>query len=195
MDTCRRTERNTQDGHWNRRTWRRARTEERTRPKNMEIATRTPRLNFTFEPMRLCDLQAVIDIENECFENPWSETDYTLSLKRPRSYEHLYVARCEDTIVGYIVFSSLHEEAHILNLAVPRSYRRQGIAKYLLTSALEIIQADNRREVFLEVAVSNLPAQYLYRQFGFRICGIRKNYYGRYKDAYVLCKGAEIDAI
>ena len=159
------------------------------------MATENPFLNLTFEPMRSCDLQAVLKIENECFENPWSETYYTLSLKRPRSYEHFYVARHKDTIVGYIVFSILHEEAHILNLAVPVAYRRQGIAKYLLTSALKMIHAQNGRQVFLEVAVSNLPAQYLYRQFGFRICGIRKNYYGRSKDAYVFRKGEETHAV
>ena len=156
------------------------------------MRTQNPLPNLTFEPMGSCDLQEVLKIENECFENPWSETYYTLSLKRPRSYEHFYVARHENTIVGYIVFSILHEEAHILNLAVPIVYRRQGIAKYLLTSALKMIQAQDGHEVFLEVAVSNLPAQYLYRQFGFRICGIRKNYYGRYKDAYVFRKGVEI---
>ena len=154
-----------------------------------------PLPNLTFEPMRSCDLQEVIRIENECFEDPWSKTHYTLSLKRPRSYEHFYVARRENTIVGYIVFSILHEEAHILNLAVPVAYRRQGIAKHLIASALEMIQALDGREIFLEVAVSNLPAQYLYRQFGFRICGIRKNYYGRYKDAYVFRKGEETHAV
>ena len=159
------------------------------------MATQNPCPNLTFEPMRLCDLQEVIKIENECFENPWSQTYYRLSLKRPRSYEHFYVARCENTIVGYIVFSILYEEAHILNLAVPTAYRRQGIAKYLITSALKMIQAQDGRKVFLEVAVSNLPAQYLYRQFGFRICGIRKNYYGRYKDAYVFRKGEETHAV
>ncbi len=159
------------------------------------MRTQNPLPNLTFEPMGSCDLQEVLKIENECFENPWSETYYTLSLKRPRSYEHFYVARHENTIVGYIVFSILHEEAHILNLAVPIVYRRQGIAKYLLTSALKMIQAQDGHEVFLEVAVSNLPAQYLYRQFGFRICGIRKNYYGRYKDAYVFRKGVEIHVV
>ena len=151
--------------------------------------------NLTFEPMRSCDLQEVLKIENECFEDPWSKTHYTLSLKRPRSYEHFYVARRENTIVGYIVFSILHEEAHILNLAVPVAYRRQGIAKHLIASALEMILTLEGREIFLEVAVSNLPAQYLYRQFGFRICGIRKNYYGRYKDAYVFRKGVEIHVV
>lgn len=159
------------------------------------MITQNPLPNLTFEPMHSCDLQEVIKIENECFEDPWSEIYYTLSLKRPRSYEHFYVARREHTIVGYIVFSILYEAAHILNLAVPTNYQRQGIGKYLLTSALEMIQAHDGHEVFLEVAVSNLPAQYLYRQFGFRICGIRKNYYGRYKDAYVFRKGVETHAV
>ena len=158
------------------------------------MAARNRLQELTFEPMHLNDLQQVLDIENQCFEDPWSNTYFTISLKRPRSYERFYVARRENTVVGYIVFNILHEEAHILNIAVPPACQRQGIGKYLLASALEMIQADNGREVFLEVAVSNLPAQYLYRQFGFRICGIRKNYYGRYKDAYVFRKGVEDDA-
>ena len=158
------------------------------------MTAENPRQDLIFEPMHLDDLKQVLEIENQCFEHPWSKTYFTLSLKRPRSFEYLYVARREDTVVGYIVFNILHEEAHILNIAVPPANQRQGIGKYLLASALEMAQADDGREVFLEVAVSNLPAQYLYRQFGFRICGIRKNYYGRYKDAYVFRKGAEIDA-
>ena len=159
------------------------------------MITQNPLPNLTFEPMRMCDLQEVIKIENECFEDPWSETYYKLSLKRPRSYEHFYLAQREHTIVGYIVFSVLYEEAQILNIAVPAAHRRQGIGKYLLASALKMIQSYDGREVFLEVAVSNLPAQYLYRQFGFRICGIRKNYYGRNKDAYVFRKGEKTDAV
>ncbi len=159
------------------------------------MTTQKPLQHLIFEPMCLSDLQQVLEIENECFEDPWSEIYFTLSLKRPRSYEYFYVARCEDTVMGYIVFIVLYEEAHILNIAVPTAYQRQGIGKYLLASALDKIQTLDGREVFLEVAVSNLPAQYLYRQFGFRICGIRKNYYGRHKDAYVFRKGApETDA-
>ena len=159
------------------------------------MTTQKPLQHLIFEPMCLSDLQQVLEIENECFEDPWSEIYFTLSLKRPRSYEYFYVARCENTVMGYIVFAVLYEEAHILNIAVPTAYQRQGIGKYLLASALDKIQTLDGREVFLEVAVSNLPAQYLYRQFGFRICGIRKNYYGRHKDAYVFRKGApETDA-
>ena len=143
-----------------------------------------------FEPMCLADLQQILAIENECFEDPWSARYFKLSLKRPKSYEFFYVARCEGTVMGYIVFAVLYEEGHILNIAVPAIYQRQGIGRFLLASALDMIQGREGCEVFLEVSVSNLPAQYLYRQFGFRICGIRKNYYGRHKDAYVFRKGA-----
>ena len=151
--------------------------------------------HLTFEPMHMRDIHAVITIEQECFADPWSESYFRLALKRPRSYEHFYVAREAGSLIGYIVFSVIHEEAHILNIAVAAAQQRRGIGKYLLAAALAVIQDAGGCEVFLEVAVSNLPAQYLYRQFGFRIIGIRKNYYGRSKDAYVFRKGDETDAV
>lgn len=151
--------------------------------------------HLTFEPMHMRDLHAVITIERECFAEPWSESYFRLALKRPRSYEHFYVARDAGDLIGYIVFSVIYEEAHILNIAVAAAQQRRGIGKYLLAAALGVIQDAGGCEVFLEVAVSNLPAQYLYRQFGFRIIGIRKNYYGRSKDAYVFRKGDETDAV
>ena len=164
-------------------------------PKYVKMATQKPLQNLIFEPMRLSNLQQVLEIENECFDDPWSADYFKLALKRPKSYEYFYIVRRENTLMGYIVFAILFGDAHILNIAVPSVYRGQGIGKYLLASALDIIQERDAHQIFLEVAVSNLPAQYLYRQFGFRICGIRKNYYGRHKDAYVYRKGAvETDA-
>ena len=42
-------------------------------------------------------------------------------------------------------------------------------------------------EIFLEVRVSNLPALSLYRQLGFTVKGIRKDYYSEPKeDAYIM---------
>ncbi len=158
------------------------------------MATKHLPLALVFEPMRSRDLPQVLAIENACFENPWSKAGFALHLKKPKSYEHFYVARHKDTVVGYIVFNVLCEEGHILNIAVQPGYQRQGIGKYLLASALEIVREHEGQVVFLEVAISNLPAQYLYRQFGFRICGIRKHYYGHRKDAYLFRKG-DTDAI
>ncbi len=145
----------------------------------------TPLQEFIFEKMRLSHLAQVLVIENEAFAAPWHPDMFKLGIRLPRSNEHFYVARQRSKIIGYIVFQLLVPEGHIFNLAVASKYRRRGVAKYLLTSTLEFIAEKGGREVFLEVAVSNLPAQYLYRQFGFRIRGRRKNYYGHGKDAYI----------
>ena len=106
------------------------------------MTAENPLPNLTFEPMHLDDLQQVLEIENQCFEDPWSKTYFTVSLKRPRSYEH-FTSHGEGAVVGYIIFNILHEEAHLLNIAVPPANQRQGIGKYLLASALEMIQADD----------------------------------------------------
>ncbi|HBC19279.1 MAG TPA: ribosomal-protein-alanine N-acetyltransferase, partial [Alcanivorax sp.] len=47
----------------------------------------------------------------------------------------------------------------------------------LLQQALEAARADAMTVVYLEVRESNQSAQALYRQLGFEVCGVRKNYY------------------
>lgn len=142
---------------------------------------------LVFEKMQLADLQQVMAIENEAFTSPWSASYFRIGLRKPKPNEHFYVARKPDEhIVGYVVFRIICDEGHLYNLAVAAAYRRRGIAKYLLTATLEMIAARGGRQVFLEVDVANVAAHALYRQFGFRICRIRKNYYGFRQDAYVL---------
>lgn len=69
---------------------------------------------------------------------------------------------------------SEHElaEREILNLAVAPSFRRKGIAKTLLGHELR-----RRAAFFLEVRESNMAAQNLYFQFGFREIARRPRYY------------------
>lgn len=141
---------------------------------------------LVFEKMQLADLEQVMEIENEAFPSPWSASYFRMGLRKPKPNEHFYVARLAQHIVGYVVFRIVSDEGHLYNLAVAAAHRRRGIAKYLLTTTLEFIADNGGRQVFLEVDVANVAAHALYRQFGFRICRIRKNYYGFGQDAYVL---------
>lgn len=103
---------------------------------------------------------------------------------------HLYVGRLEEKVIGYVVFYLNFDEGHIMNIAVAADYRRRGVGRYLLASALEIIK-ESATEVFLEVAVNNSAALELYREFGFEIYGKRKRYYRGGGDAYVMRKEME----
>ena len=145
-----------------------------------------PFADIIFEQMQQEDLQHVMAIEQESFSDPWHVSSFKDELRKTRT--HLYVARLNNEVIGYIVLCIFSGEAHIMNIAVASTYRRRGVAKYLLTSALEIVRKNEASEVFLEVAVDNIAARELYRQFGFEVYGIRKNYYGRGEDAYALRK-------
>lgn len=144
--------------------------------------------DLSIERMQYDDLQQVMAIENEAFPDPWHISFFRRSLHPRKKHTHLYVARLNNGVIGYIVFYINCGEAHIMNIAVSTEYRRRGVAKYLLASALDIVQQDEVNEVFLEVAVKNTAAQQLYKHFGFEVYGIRKRYYRNGGDAYVLRK-------
>lgn len=139
------------------------------------------------------DLDEVMAIEREAFPDPWHVSFFKRELRSRKKHTHCYVARINNNIVGYIVFYIFCGEGHIMNIAVDAEYRRQGVAKYLLSSALEIVRKEAGNEVFLEVGANNTPAKQLYRQFGFKVYGIRKRYYRNGEDAFILRKDVEYE--
>ena len=67
------------------------------------------------------------------------------------------------------------------------SARRQGFGAKLTSALIEECFKRGMHEIFLEVRISNLSALSLYRQLGFTVKGMRKNYYSEPKeDAYIM---------
>ena len=134
--------------------------------------------------MRESDLRAVMEIERCSFADPWSESAFRQEMK----CSHVLVARHNRVSVAFIIFWIVLDEVHIANFAVSPAYRRRGVGKYLLARSLMYLRRQGGRKVSLEVRVSNIPAQKLYRQFGFQVAAIRRKYYlNNGEDAYVLC--------
>ena len=84
-----------------------------------------------------------------------------------------HVAERNGAIAGFLITREVVGEIEILNVAVDPELRRRGIAKTLLNQVLESF----RGAVFLEVRKSNEAAQKLYESLGFRLAGLRRNYY------------------
>jgi ribosomal-protein-alanine N-acetyltransferase len=80
-------------------------------------------------------------------------------------------------VLGFLCSTLVFDEWHIHNVATHPNFRRQGIARALLCEGRTLAQARGARCAILEVRMSNLPAQCLYRQLGFSVCGRRKDYY------------------
>ena len=83
----------------------------------------------------------------------------------------------------WIVF----DELHINSVAVDATRRRLGIARRLLEYVLAEAAAGGARGATLEVRQSNEAARKLYEGLGFRVEGVRRNYYQDPKeDALIL---------
>lgn len=145
--------------------------------------------NARIRRMRQEDLCTLLAIEAESDPSPWPDTMFIDSMLWPQN-------RCEvldvsGDIAGYLIISSVIDEADVLSIVVAPGWRRQGIARYMLSQAIERLKRNNVERLFLEVRVSNTPAQQLYQQLGFVAVGRRKNYYTSAagpEDAIVMCK-------
>ncbi|MCL2199129.1 MAG: ribosomal protein S18-alanine N-acetyltransferase [Defluviitaleaceae bacterium] len=114
-------------------------------------------------------------IESESFAVPWS----VMSIEMELMQEHTlcFVAVEESTVIGHIYMRHIINEGHIVNLAVKKSHRRQGIAYALVAALSDVAQQMEMIGLTLEVRESNIAAITLYKKHGFAAEGIRKNYY------------------
>jgi ribosomal-protein-alanine N-acetyltransferase len=133
-------------------------------------------MNVMIRKMTLDDIEQVIAIDRESFSLPWPERSFRFELTdNPAS--RCWVAEVDGKIVGMIVVWLIVDEIHVATIATHPEFRRQGIAKNLLSHALQHLSTEGAQSSFLEVRASNLAAQELYRKFGFEESGVRRRYY------------------
>jgi len=148
-------------------------------------------MELEFSEMTYEDLDEILAIERASFVSPWTRLMFISELER-KNISYLYVARAKDTvdrtILGYITFWYLESEAQITNIATNPEHLRKGIGKRMLEFTLQKMQKMGVKEVFLEVRVTNIAAQNLYKKSGFEIYGIRKKYYAETGEDAILMR-------
>ncbi|MDQ3023570.1 MAG: ribosomal protein S18-alanine N-acetyltransferase [bacterium] len=129
-------------------------------------------------PMRMGDLDQVMEIENYSFPTPWRRHMYESDLKTNRG-SRFYVLRDPMTneIGSYCGTWFIYDEAHVGTIATRRENRGDRLAEQLL--AYTAMQAENEglRYMILEVRITNAAAIQLYERLGFLRVGIRRGYY------------------
>ena len=119
------------------------------------------------------DVVQVEAIEQESFFEPWTADFFRDFLEA--GYHCWVYERC-GAVEAYAVMSINGRVAHILNICVRQSCRRQGLGRTLIEQLL-LIARPLARTAILEVRLSNQAAIRLYQSMGFEEYGIRKNYY------------------
>ena len=136
--------------------------------------------------MRLRDVDAVAAIEQATFARPWSRESFRQEVTRNAVARYL-VAEKNGEILGYAGAWVILDESHITNIAVREDARGQGIGRKLTEELLRILSSLGACYATLEVRVSNLRAQNLYKSLGFVSVGKRKRYYeDNNEDAFLM---------
>ncbi len=144
------------------------------------------------------DIPAVGLIERDSFGDPWGSREFATALNSPHTIfligeeasmgeDGSTAARVSRKLVGYAIAQCVADESEILNLAVQREHRGQGIGGSLLDAALAEALSRGAAQVWLEVRESNRSARKLYQSRGFDEVSRRHGYYRNpVEDALVL---------
>lgn len=124
--------------------------------------------------MGLNDLEEAYKIELEVNPSPWKYETFLSSFEV--GHKGL-ICKLDSKILGFVIFSPINPEAHILSISVRKKMQSKGIGTLLLQSMLEQCKAMNYKKILLEVRVSNTLAINFYEKFGFSKDAIRDNYY------------------
>ena len=97
-------------------------------------------------------------------------------INKKNQYKVFAVLRGEK-VAGFLILSTVLDEAEILEVAVSEDLRRRGIASELMDEVSGWCAKNGILHIFLEVRESNFPALAYYKKYGFIENGLRKNYY------------------
>lgn len=144
----------------------------------------------------IMDVDGIYEVELDSFSIPWSKNaiEEELTDTEGRLY---FVAEEDGVVLGYAGAWPVADEGQITNIAVRKAHRGEGYGTMLTRKLVHELFKRGMNEIFLEVRLSNMAAQAMYRRLGFTVKGLRKGYYtDPLEDAYImsLAKEAETEA-
>ena len=133
------------------------------------------------------DLSTIAALETELFKEPWTQADFQRELDE-NEFANYYIAEIDGEIAGYFGLWLLFDQAQITTIGTAKKFQRQHVASFMM-EAIDQMCVENECEFLsLEVRISNIPAQNLYKKFGLEIVSVRKDYYSDHEDAYLMVK-------
>jgi len=131
------------------------------------------------------DLEALYEIEAECFDYPWEKRVMENDLVNRDRAVYLK-AVFGGKIAGFGAVAREEKVVHLLNLAVAAEFRRRAVASQLMLAFGEIASDWQCPRMRLEVRSSNRGARDFYSALGFTYKTRIHGYYASGEDALIL---------
>lgn len=156
----------------------------------LEEIVPAPPTEYAIHPLTAQNIKEVLRLNIRCFPKGDSYNKHTFSylLNEPNTLSYR-LATVDGDLVGF-VFVMVNENgaAHLTTIGIAPEHRRRGLAERLLAHIEAALRQKNVSTVMLEVRVSNLAAQNLYREAGYTAVQRITSYYSNGEDCFLMMK-------
>lgn len=159
------------------------------KPVYLKDSSSNSTLKIVVREMNSYDVSSVMDIEKECFSNPYTleQLEYAY---HGNPFGHIYVAMVGPDVVGFIDFLKTFDSATINQIAVKAEFRKHGVGNRLMGELVKFIRSGEEKAEFLtlEVRQSNENAIRFYKKHSFENITTKKAYYEDGEDAIYMVR-------
>ena len=154
-----------------------------------EIIVPAPPTVYDLHPLTEKHLKEVMCLNLRCFKKGENYNKHTFSylLNEPATLSYR-IATPTDRIVGFIFVMTGDGTGHITTIGIAPEHRRRGLAEKLLLHTEDALLKRGITTITLEVRVSNIAAQSLYRGLNYTIVQRLNHYYNNGEDGFLMVK-------
>jgi [ribosomal protein S18]-alanine N-acetyltransferase len=143
----------------------------------------TPKLSIRWLIRR--DMDEVLSIENRCFQFPWTEEEFLITLRK-RNCIGVVAEDQEDRVLGFMLYELYKDKLRILNFAVDPDNWRTGIGRQLCERLIDKLSQQRRKRISVEVRESNTKSHLFFQSMRFKAINVWRNHYRENnEDAYL----------
>jgi ribosomal-protein-alanine N-acetyltransferase len=157
---------------------------------DLEIVVSAPPTQYEIRTLTSKRLDEICRLNQRCFKKGENYNKHTLSFLLSESNTLSYCTTTAENEMVAFVFATGNTDGtgHITTIGVAPEHRRRGLAQRLLVHAENAMRWRKISIVRLEVRVSNVAAQSLYRQYGYATVQRLENYYNNGEDGFLMVK-------
>lgn len=126
--------------------------------------------------MSEADIDRVLSIDRQIFSSSWTKDIYKYEVL-DNEYAHYFVVEADGEIIGFSGLWIVNDTAQVTNIGILKKYRGYHIGEKLFGFTLQYAMSHGVTKLSLEVRLSNIIAQKMYRKFGLVPGDIIEGYY------------------
>lgn len=112
------------------------------------------------------DMPSIMEIEDRCFDFPWTEEEFLCCLRDKRTIGTVYES-ANDLIYGFMVYELNKSMLRLISIAVAPEVQRTGVGRAMIERLIDKIGVQKRTSIETMVREGNLAAQLFFSRMGF----------------------------